>query len=207
MKNIRLIMFISIISLTFTLNSYSQERDNEKSTFILGINTSLSLTGHLTNELFDQNELYGGLSGEAQILIPAKFSKNIKYVVKGLFNISRTDESRYPDDFYGQFSGGGIFAGLNAFLPLYSESFSIGLYCETNLGLASFNYYLEDNNATNVKYYGALPCAGTDIRGGISLKYKTVSLKPAIIFQYFGNSKTSEAIQNIAFGVSLGIDI
>lgn len=207
MKDIRLITFISIISLTFTLNSYSQERDNEKSTFILGINTSSSLTGHLTNEIFDQNELYGGLSGEAQILIPAKFSKNIKYVVKGLFNISRTDESRYPDDFYGQFSGGGIFAGLNAFLPLYSGGFSIGLYCETNLGLASFNYYLEDNNVTNVQYYGALPCAGTDIRGGICLKYKTVSLRPAIIFQYFGNPKTSEAIQNIAFGFSLGIDI
>lgn len=207
MKDIRLMTFISIISLTFTLNSFSQERGIEKSTFILGINSSLSLTGHLSDEIFDQNELYGGLSGEAQILIPSKFSKNIKYVVKGLFNISRTDESRYPDDFYGQFSGGGIFAGLNAFLPLYSESFSVGLYLETNLGLASFNYYLEDYNVTDAQYYGALPCAGTEIKGGICLKYKTGSLRPAIILQYFGNPKTSEAIQNIAFGVSLGIDI
>jgi len=207
MKNTRLMAFISIISLTFSFNSYSQERDNEKSTFIFGINTSLSLTGHLSDDIFDQNELYGGLSGEAQILIPTKFSKNIKYVVKGLFNISRTDESRYPDNFYGQFSGGGIFAGLNAFLPLYSQGFSIGLYCETDLGLASFNYYLEDISIINVQYYGALPCAGAEIRGGICLKYKTVSLRPAIMFQYFGNPKTSEAIQNTAVGVSIGIDI
>jgi len=207
MKNFKLIIFVCFLSLIFSFNSYSQEKNNEKSTFILGINTSLSLTGHLINEIFDQNELYGGLSGEAQMLIPTKFSKNIKYVIKGVFNISRIDKSRFPDSFFGEFSGGGLFTGLNAFLPVYHDRFSIGLYCETNLGIAWFNYYLEDRNVSNVHYYGALPGVGTDIRGGICLKYKIVSLRPGIIFQYFGNTRTSEAIQNIALGVSFGIDI
>jgi hypothetical protein len=207
MKYFKLITFVSIFSLIFCTNSFSQEESNEKSTFILGINTSLSLTGHLINEIFDQNELYGGFSGEAQILIPAKFSKNVRFVVKGVFNISRIDKSRFPDSFYGEFSGGGLFTGLNAYLPVYSDLFSAGLYCETNLGIASFNYYLEDRNVSNVHYYGALPSVGTEIKGGICLKYKIVSLRPGIIFQYFGNPKTSEAIQNIALGVSFGIDI
>jgi hypothetical protein len=207
MKEFRLITCISFVSLIICLNSYSQEKSNEKSTFIFGVNTSLSLTGHINYDIFDKNELYGGLSGEAQILIPASFSKNIKYVVRGVFNISRIDLSRFPNNFYGQFSGGGLFAGLNAYLPLYSDNFSIGFYCETNLGFVFYNYYLEDRNLTNVNYYGALPCVGTDIRGGICFSYKIVSLRPAIIFQYLGNPKTSEAIQNIALGVSLGIDI
>jgi hypothetical protein len=207
MRDFRLIVCIGIVSLIFSFNSYSQEKNSEKSTFIFGVNTSQSLTGHLNYEIFDQNELYGGLSGEAQLLIPSKFSKNVRYVVKGVFNISRIAESRFPDDFYGQFSGGGLFAGLNAYVPLYSDGFSIGLYCETNIGFASFNYYLEDRNVTNVHYYGALPCVGTDIKGGVCFSYKIVSLRPAVIFQYFGNPKTSEAIQNIALGVSLGIDI
>jgi hypothetical protein len=206
MKDFKLIAFISILYSLFSFNSFSQEKSNEKSTFVFGVNTSLSLTGHLFYEIFDQNELYGGVSGEAQILIPTKFSKNIKYVIRGVFNISRIDKSRFTDSFYGEFSGGGFFSGLNAFLPLFTDNFSAGLFCETNLGIASFNYYLEDRTILNV-YYGTLPSLGTDIRGGVCLKYNIVSLRSGIIFQYFGNPKTSEAIQNIALGVSLGIDI